>query len=109
MKGLVDSMIEKQEPLGWTPEAVLELGKLTWFEMMMKQIPEEHFFSIQRAMGKAELIRDQLTSRFGALPPEIQARIDHADVEALGRWGKRLLMATTLDDVFTSDPPIVTH
>ncbi|WP_428269665.1 Rpn family recombination-promoting nuclease/putative transposase [Haliangium sp.] len=53
-------------------------------------------------LGLRRLLVSQLEARFGALPDDLRARIDHADADALERWGTRVLSATTLDDVFNA-------
>jgi hypothetical protein len=50
--------------------------------------------------GQRELLLDQLTERFGALPMAVTERITQASVQNLKRWGKRILTAASLDDVF---------
>ena len=49
--------------------------------------------------GKRELLLDQLEQRFGPLPPATRPRIDAAAPEQLRAWARRVLTATTLDDV----------
>ena len=53
-----------------------------------------------RQEGKAELLRDQASHRFGKLPEWVLDRFDHADVDTLDRWSFRLLDAERLEDVF---------
>jgi hypothetical protein len=50
--------------------------------------------------GRREVLLDQLTFRFGALPAALRARLDVADADALQRWSRRLLDAASLGDVF---------
>jgi hypothetical protein len=54
--------------------------------------------------GYRELLRAQLQQRFDALPVDVVARLDQADIDTLGAWGRRVLTATSLADVFASDP-----
>jgi len=54
--------------------------------------------------GKADLLKSQASQRFGELSPEDAKRFDRADVDTLDRWGRRLLEATTLEDVFEDGP-----
>ncbi|WP_228894460.1 DUF4351 domain-containing protein [Pseudoduganella aquatica] len=54
-----------------------------------------------RLRGQAELIEIQLTERFGELPAPIRRRLEEADTEQLSRWGRALLNAGSLDDVFS--------
>lgn len=53
--------------------------------------------------GYRELLRAQLEQCFSALPADAVARLDKADTDTLGAWGRRLLTATSLADVFSSD------
>ncbi|MBF0429259.1 MAG: DUF4351 domain-containing protein, partial [Magnetococcales bacterium] len=114
MKG----MTEYVEPIGWTPEAVMDLGRRAWFEAMMNTMPEEELFQFRRAVdireeglekGEAKIILRLLNKRFGSLPPAIQEKIAQANAEALERWGDRLLDAGSLKEVFAEDPPASTH
>jgi predicted transposase/invertase (TIGR01784 family) len=41
-----------------------------------------------------------LTKRFGAVPSQVQARVDAASPEDLERWADRAIDASTLDEVF---------
>jgi hypothetical protein len=49
--------------------------------------------------GHANLLRRQLTLRFGPLPQAAQARLASASIEQLDAMGERLLSADTLQDV----------
>lgn len=55
------------------------------------------------ARGYRELLGAQLAQRFGELPVEIQARLDAADADTLNAWGRRVLTATSLADVFAPE------
>lgn len=55
------------------------------------------------AQGYRELLGAQLQQRFGELPVEIQARLDAADANTLNAWGRRVLTATSLADVFAPE------
>ncbi|MBF0437651.1 MAG: DUF4351 domain-containing protein, partial [Magnetococcales bacterium] len=114
MKG----MTEYVEPIGWTPEAVMDLGRRAWFEAMMNTMPEEELFQFRRAVDIREEGRDEegrkiilrlLNKRFGSLPSAIQEKIAQANAEALEQWGDRLLDAASLEDVFAENPPASTH
>jgi Domain of unknown function (DUF4351) len=48
--------------------------------------------------GRAGLLTRQLTLRFGALPPEAEARIAGASIDELDAIGERLLTAQTLQE-----------
>ena len=110
------------EPIGWTPEAVMDLGRRTWFEAMMNAMPEEELFKFRRTVNIREEGREEgreeegrkiilglLTNRFGSLPSAIQEKIAKANTESLECWGGRLLDAVSLEDVFATDPPVSTH
>ncbi len=53
-----------------------------------------------RAAGKAELLLDQLETRFGRLSAAKRARIQAATNRDLDRWARRILSAKTLAGVF---------
>jgi hypothetical protein len=52
--------------------------------------------------GYRALLRAQLQQRFGELPADAIARLDEADADTLDTWGRRVLTATSLADVFAS-------
>lgn len=122
MKGMAEALMEQMEPVGWTPETVLELGRLAWFEEMMEHLPEERLLQFRRAAdirdrgreegreeGEARMILRQLSRRFGPLPAFIQERVVRADERSLELWGDRLLDARSLDEVFADDSPPMSH
>lgn len=49
--------------------------------------------------GQAELLRKQLTLRFGELPAEARTRIADASLEQLEVYAERVLSAGSLDEV----------
>ena len=51
--------------------------------------------------GERWFLLKQLRSRFGELPPATIARVEAAEPEALEAWGERLLLARSLDEVFS--------
>lgn len=53
-----------------------------------------------RVEGEALLLLNQLECRFGRLPGMVRERIAAADGETLLVWGKRLLDAKVLDEVW---------
>jgi predicted transposase YdaD len=55
-----------------------------------------------RREGLQELLLQQLAWRFGELPQAITERVNRATSDELDHWGKRILGAASLDDVFTS-------
>jgi hypothetical protein len=54
--------------------------------------------------GYRELLRALLQQRFGELPADIGARLDGADADTLRAWGRRVLTAGSLTDVFAPEP-----
>lgn len=50
--------------------------------------------------GRIDLLKAQLSTRFGALPQPLRERLDQADDLQLTRWGLRLVTATSLEEVF---------
>jgi len=54
-------------------------------------------------LERARLLRDQLVLRFGALAPELEARVANAPADALARYLERILTATTAAGVFDED------
>ncbi len=51
-------------------------------------------------MGMANLLRKQLTRRFGPLPARIDEQIENARQTELEQWSERVLDTKTLDAVF---------
>jgi hypothetical protein len=54
--------------------------------------------------GYRALLGALLEQRFGKLPVEVLARLDAADDDALSAWGRRVLTAASLADVFAPEP-----
>jgi predicted transposase YdaD len=52
--------------------------------------------------GTTRILRRLLSQRFGTLPRDVRARIRAATLPELEAWASRLLVATTIDDVFAS-------
>jgi hypothetical protein len=75
----------------------LEDSMLTFEQLLRK---EEH--QKGRDDGQRELLLDQLTERFGSLPAAVTRRVARASPPELKRWGRRILTAASLDDVFAS-------
>jgi len=53
-----------------------------------------------QVVGAGMVVRDQLEARFGPLPPAILKRLEAADAEQLRAWGRRVLDARSIDEVF---------
>ena len=53
-----------------------------------------------RREGERHLLVQQLEHRFGTLDDSTRSRIERASDERLITWGKRLLSAERLEDVF---------
>jgi len=49
-----------------------------------------------------ELLQFQLTEKFGELEQEVRGRLDEATADELQVWGKRVLKAERVEDVFVS-------
>ncbi len=50
--------------------------------------------------GQSTLLKTQLESKFGTLTKPYQQRLNKANMNTLCQWGKRILTAQTLDEVF---------
>ncbi len=55
------------------------------------------------ARGEAKLLTKLLIHRFGTLSKVLEARMAQASTVQLEKWGERVLDATTLEEVFSSD------
>ena len=53
-----------------------------------------------RDKSQASLLTKLLTKRFGALPPEVEQKLQSSHSEQLEHWALRLIDASTLDEVF---------
>jgi predicted transposase/invertase (TIGR01784 family) len=56
-----------------------------------------------RADGQREILRKQLTQKFGHVDASHEQRLESADREELERIGERVLAANTIDAVFATD------
>jgi hypothetical protein len=54
------------------------------------------------AKGQRELLLSQLVHRFGTLPKSVTRRVAAASTAELELWGKRILDAASIDDVFAT-------
>lgn len=68
---------------------------------------EKHNYTYQSDFAKKHLaegcrilLREPLQQRFGELPEDAEARIEKADADTLTAWGRKLLNASNLADVF---------
>jgi hypothetical protein len=57
------------------------------------------------AEGLRTLLGDQLQQRFGELPADVTIRLEEADADTLRAWGRRVLTAGSLADVFSAESP----
>jgi hypothetical protein len=53
--------------------------------------------------GASMIVRGQLEERFGPLPQSVVRRLEQADAERLLTWGRRVLDAASLEEVFGDD------
>jgi len=51
-------------------------------------------------LGERQMLLSQLEQRFGTVPAGYQKRLKQADSDTLLEWGRRLLSAPSLKDVF---------
>ena len=73
-----------------------QMHYLASFERKAQQIGMEKGIG----KGQARLLNRLIQQRFGALPPELEARLQAAAPEQLETWALRLLTAGRLEDVF---------
>lgn len=76
-------------------DLLLEMGEERGLQRGMQQGMQQGLLA-----GRRAILVEMLTERFGALPPAVQEQLAAADVEAMQRWGQRLLGAPTLAAVF---------
>lgn len=84
-------------------EAVMDLRNYTY----QSDFAKKHFAQGVREgfeQGYRGLLRMLLEQRFGALPADIGAKLDEADVDSMKIWVGRVLTAGSLADVFAADP-----
>ena len=51
-------------------------------------------------LGERQMLLNMLQQRFGTVPASYQKRLKQADSDMLLEWGRRLLSAPSLKDVF---------
>ena len=66
---------------------------------------ESRGIALGEVRGVVRLLRDQLETRFGPLPPEAAARLDAAQIDRLLAWGGRVIAANSLEEVFGETAP----
>ncbi|MEO5376687.1 MAG: Rpn family recombination-promoting nuclease/putative transposase [Magnetococcus sp. DMHC-6] len=76
-------------------ESTYGIGKLEG-----RQEGREEGIQIGEQRGKADMLLRLLTRRFGTLPPNIQEKVNTADLETLELWSDLVLDARSLEDVF---------
>lgn len=76
----------RETVVGWTKQ---------WKEQGLREGRREGLLT-----GERRLLARQLRARFGTLPEPVVERLDQADSRHLLTWGRRLLFAATLDEVF---------
>ncbi|MFZ5891422.1 MAG: Rpn family recombination-promoting nuclease/putative transposase [Myxococcota bacterium] len=55
-----------------------------------------------RAEGRAEVLLEQLAERFGELPTSVHERVQHASLDELRIWSRRVLSASSIEAVFAA-------
>jgi hypothetical protein len=50
--------------------------------------------------GKSEMLLRQIQVKFGPLAPDVEARIERAELKQLEDWLMRMLTAQSLDELF---------
>lgn len=85
----------------WLPGTeVADVEGIEEFTAMMEQeMPE--WTRQNMAKGAANLLETLIREKFGALPDAIRERIESATAEQAHEWGRRILFANSLDEVFT--------
>ncbi len=116
----MDGVMENVEPIGLTPEYVMDLGRREWLASMMSSMSREELLKMPGAAGirqegeeageqkgekkgEAKLLVRLLTRRFGELSAVVYAKIAAADSDTLEKWGDLVLDARSLEDVFGHD------
>ncbi|MEM6457383.1 MAG: hypothetical protein AAF772_20010, partial [Acidobacteriota bacterium] len=84
-----------------------------WFEDGMQkgmQLGEIKGVQIGEAKAQADglrmlrgLVAQQLEARFGALTPDVHARVDAADSDQLQRWAVRIVTVSSIAEVFDAE------
>jgi len=117
--GRLVSMLSKEHPLRKVFKSWLQLVLMPrWFpgvdipevddleeyqEMMEQEMPEWTRQTLAKGelKGEATMLKRQIQRKFGALPDAIRARLEAANAEQLLDWADRLIIAETLDEMFS--------
>ncbi|MBF0185879.1 MAG: DUF4351 domain-containing protein [Magnetococcales bacterium] len=116
----MEGTMENVEPIGLTPEYVMDLGRREWLASMMRSMPREELLKMPEAAdirqegrqegwqegeqkGEAKILARLLIRRFGELPAAVHKKIAVANSDTLERWGDLVLDARSLEDVFGAD------
>jgi predicted transposase/invertase (TIGR01784 family) len=93
--------------LGLPEEAVTETSTLEEFETMLAESIDRWNRELReegrqegRQEGEALMLLQLIRLKFGPLAPEVEKRVRSADADRLLEWGKRVLSADRLEDVF---------
>ena len=65
-------------------------GELTWADQMMLR-------------GERKILLRQIRTRFGAVPPALEGRIEEADADVLEQLAERMLIAAGVEDLLPQD------
>ena len=89
---------EDAQMMQWS-ERLLDQGEQRGVQKGLQQGLQQ---GLQKGLrqGQLGLLADLLAERFGALDEAVQARLEQADEETLKRWGRNLLSARSMDEVF---------
>ena len=85
----------------WTEVEKLEEGKHMPYVTFVEREARKEGVVQGRETEAARMLRRQLKRRFGSLPNLADCKISAADTEQLERWGEELVVADTIEDVFS--------
>jgi hypothetical protein len=91
-------------PLRMPGAEIPEIERLEEFKTMLDEKNPTwtaKWLSKGEAKGEARVLKRQIQRKFGALSDEIRARIEAAGSEQLLDWADQLIMAQSLDEVFS--------
>lgn len=88
-------------PLRAPGAEIPEIERLEEFKTMLDE-NNPTWFAESEKRGGAKILKRQVRRKFGALSDEIRARIEAASPEQLLDWADRILLAESLDEVFSS-------